>query len=216
MTVTHVPGKSGPQPTPNAKPAPKPLARQIRRRAGRGALVLIAGLLAVSGIIRVSNGVGQVMALETMPAAKTASAIAGCEADPGTAALLAALQGREARLATDEAAIAGRKQALAIADQQIQARLAELLAAEQQLSATLALADTAAEDDLSRLTTVYENMKPKEAAALFEVMEPDFAAGFLGRMRADAAAGVMAGLTPATAYAVSVVLAGRNASVPKK
>ena len=30
------------------------------------------------------------------------------------------------------------------------------------------VADTAAEDDLIRLTTVYENMKPKDAAALFE------------------------------------------------
>ena len=80
----------------------------------------------------------------------------------------------------------------------------------------MAYADTAAEGDLARLTAVYENMKPKDAAALFEEMDPDFAAGFLGRMRADSAAGIMAGLSPPVAYSVSVLLAGRNANVPKK
>ena len=87
-------------------------------------------------------------------------------------------------------------------------------AAEAKLASTLALADNAAENDLARMTSVYENMKPKEAAALFEEMSPDFAAGFLGRMRPDAAAAIMAGLSAPTAYTVSVVLAGRNASAP--
>jgi flagellar motility protein MotE (MotC chaperone) len=58
-------------------------------------------------------------------------------------------------------------------------------------------------------------MKPKDAAALFEEMDPGFAAGFLGRMRAVAAASVMAGLSPQTAYSVSVIMAGRNANAPK-
>ena len=62
---------------------------------------------------------------------------------------------------------------------------------------------------------IHENMKPKDAAALFEEMAPEFAAGFLGRMRPDAAGAVMAGLDPKTAYTISVLLAGRNADVPK-
>ncbi|NHX27768.1 hypothetical protein HA397_27890, partial [Escherichia coli] len=84
-------------------------------------------------------------------------------------------------------------------------------AAEDSLRATLTLAETAAESDLARLTAVYENMKPKDAAGLFEQMSPDFAAGFMGMMRPDAAAQIMAALDPATAYSISVVLAGRNA-----
>ncbi|MEP4475030.1 MAG: hypothetical protein ABJ024_08265, partial [Lentilitoribacter sp.] len=79
----------------------------------------------------------------------------------------------------------------------------------------MALANTAAEDDLVRLTAVYENMKPKDASALFEQMEPGFAAGFLGRMRADAAAGILSGLSPQVAYSISVILAGRNADIPE-
>jgi flagellar motility protein MotE (MotC chaperone) len=45
-------------------------------------------------------------------------------------------------------------------------------------------------------------------------MTPEFAAGFMARMRPDAAAAIMAGLEPATAYSISVVIAGRNARVP--
>ena len=108
-----------------------------------------------------------------------------------------------------------RQKALAVADEEIQRRLVVLEEAEKSLRSLLAIANTAAEDDLARLTAVYESMKPKDAAALFEKMEPAFAAGFLGRMRSDAAAGVMAGLTPETAYSISVILAGRNADVPK-
>ena len=106
-------------------------------------------------------------------------------------------------------------QALALAEEQIEARLAALVAAEEDLAATISVADSAAEEDIARLTAVYENMKPKDAAALFEEMAPEFAAGFLGRMRPDAAGAVMAGLDPKTAYTISVLLAGRNADVPK-
>ena len=93
-------------------------------------------------------------------------------------------------------------------------KLIALTQAEAALRDTIALADTAAESDLDRLTKVYENMKPKQAAALFEEMHPNFAAGFLGRMRPEAAAEIMAGLSPEAAHTFSVVMAGRNANVP--
>ena len=83
------------------------------------------------------------------------------------------------------------------------------------MRATLSLADEASEKDILRLTSVYENMKPKDAAILFEQMEPNFAAGFLGRMRPDIAAEILSGLSPEVAYSISVILAGRNANVPK-
>ena len=106
--------------------------------------------------------------------------------------------------------------ALALAESAIASRLAEMQSVEAKLAATLSLADGAAEKDLARLTAVYEAMKPKDASALFETMAPEFAAGFLGRMRPDAAALVMTGLSPKAAYGISVLLAGRNALVPKE
>ena len=119
-------------------------------------------------------------------------------------------------MAEREARLEARLQALALAETAIEEDLARLEQAEAELRATMAAADKAAEDDIGRLTAVYENMKPDEAAALFQLMEPSFAAGFLGRMRSDAAAAILAGLTPDLAYTISVVLAGRNADVPRE
>ena len=92
--------------------------------------------------------------------------------------------------------------------------LARLETAEAELRATISVANAAAETDIARLTSVYENMKAENAAPLFQQMEPSFAAGFLGRMRPDAAAAILATLDPELAYTISVVLAGRNADVP--
>ena len=124
------------------------------------------------------------------------------------------MKNREDRIVKKEGQISDRIQALAVAKHGIDQKLAELIKAEKELKATIALAETASEDDLSRLVSVYENMKPKDAAALFEEMEPQFSSGFLGRMRPDAAAKIFAGLTPEKAYSISVILAGRNANVP--
>jgi flagellar motility protein MotE (MotC chaperone) len=200
--------------TKAGKPArPKP---RIRPRA-QGTLFVIALLLAGSGAIRLGGGAGNALARAAEPEemAQAAAAPQSCVAEPGAMAMLEALQKREERLAAREAALADRLQALALAEEQIGKRLADLVAAEEALSATISVADKAAEDDIQRLTAVYENMKPKDAAALFEEMDPDFAAGFLGRMRPDSAGAVMAGLDPKTAYTISVLLAGRNADVPK-
>ncbi|SFS87679.1 Flagellar motility protein MotE, a chaperone for MotC folding [Sulfitobacter marinus] len=129
--------------------------------------------------------------------------------------LLKTLQEKQAQLTAREKAQEDRQRALDDAAQRIDERLDQIAIAEQKLRDTLALSNNAAEDDLARLTTVYENMKPKDAAALFEAMKPEFAAGFLGRMRPDAAANIMAGLKPEFAYTISVILAGRNANAKK-
>ena len=128
--------------------------------------------------------------------------------------LIEALQAREDRVRAREEQIDIRMQALSVAEQEIERKLAALEEAESSLRATLALAQTAAEDDLSQLTDVYANMKPSRASALFEEMDPGFSAGFLSRMKPASAAAIMAGLSPEAAYRISVVLAGRNADVP--
>ncbi|TMM52496.1 MotE family protein [Sulfitobacter sabulilitoris] len=189
-----------------------------RRRSGRGTVLLIAALLMGSAALRVGAGAGPAFAKDALLPAQTDMdmATAASPSSPGDMqAMLQAFQQREARILEREKRMEIRLKALSVADQEIEKRLASLQSAEAALRATLALADSAAEDDLARLTTVYESMKPKDAAALFEAMEPEFAAGFLGRMRADAAAGIMAGLSPTSAYTISVILAGRNANVPK-
>lgn len=205
--------------------------------AGRGSVLVIAMLLLSSSSIRLLTSANSALAQDSqlptapMPAPpKTDKASATAEAqtqggDTGNfgniadrgemSALISALTEREANVAKREQQLEMRMRALSIADAEIEKRLQSLTDTEQALRATLSLADEASEKDILRLTTVYESMKPKDAATLFEEMEPNFAAGFLGRMRPELAAQVMAGLSPPVAYSISVILAGRNANAPK-
>lgn len=192
-----------------------------RIRTGGAVLPIIAGLFLASGLIRFGGGTAQALTEEIRhlagPGQELQQPLAEpCPPPPDIAAVLAALQTREAEIGQREAALDEREATLGIARDEIGRQMAALEAAEAALESTLAIADDAAENDIARLTAVYENMKAEEAAALFAEMDPDFAAGFLGRMRADAAAAVMAGLDPPVAYSISVILAGRNARAPRE
>lgn len=208
---------------------------------GRGSVLVIALLLVSSATIRVVTSANSVWAQDSqLPTTLSAPSAAPKHprassdsekkdsASSGTSPLLAtttnrgelsgliaALSEREIQVSEREKKIELRMRALSIADAEIEKRLEALTQTETALRATLSLADEASEKDILRLTSVYENMKPKDAAILFEQMEPNFAAGFLGRMRPDIAAEILSGLSPEVAYSISVFLAGRNANVPK-
>lgn len=190
--------------------------RRPRRRA-RGALVMIATLLLTSAFVRLGDGVGHAVArvsAEVVTGPAESDAMQRCDTPQDLQVLLDVLQDREARIDQTEAALQDRMQALRITDREVSRKLDQLEDAENRLRETLTIAESASEDDISRLTEVYERMKPKQAAALFEQMDPSFATGFLARMRPEAAAAIMAGLSPQAAHTFSVVLAGRNADVP--
>ena len=145
-----------------------------------------------------------------------AAPAAGTPAKDDSAALLAAIRERQAHLDAEEARLADRKQSLNVAETKLTEQLAAFDKAQKNLEKTLALADQAAEKDIARMTTVYENMKPADAAKIFERMDVNFAAGLLSRMRPDVAAKVLTGMNADTAYAVTLTIASRNAAVPTK
>jgi flagellar motility protein MotE (MotC chaperone) len=187
-----------------------------KRTRIRGTIAIIISFLFGSAVLRVS-----LSATEVLAASKDAKTIqTQINSEPVSETLLSsrllqAMLQREQRVTMQENALAKRKKVLDVTQFEIERRLIVLEQAEIRLSATLANANTAAESDVNQLIQVYENMKPKDTAALFETMEPAFAAGFLGRMRPDTAAGIMAGISPKAAYTISVILAGRNANAPK-
>lgn len=211
--------------------------RRLVRPTGKGSILIIALMLISSAGLRIAPGAGGALAQASQlpttayaPDDQSEGAYGVRKEEAGhlsptqvsatadrseMSGLIQALSARETMVAEREKQLELRLRALSVADGEIEKRIAALSETEASLRATLALADQAAEKDLSRLTSVYESMKPKEAAALFEEMEPAFAAGFLGRMTPMAAADVMAGLSPQVAYTISVILAGRNASAPK-
>lgn len=113
------------------------------------------------------------------------------------------LDDRESELAVLEEGITRRKA-------EMTAQIKQMEAAEERLRSLIGSAQNAALSDVDKIISLYEMMKPKEAAAVFEMMEPALAAGFLSEMKPNNASGVLAKLSPAKSYAISVYLAGRN------
>jgi len=189
-----------------SRPAP-------RQRGTSSVLFLLSLLFLGAGMSRLGLGVAEVIAAETNAAVENAGQTQTPEPDPGD--LFTALRAREARLEQAEADLQSRQAALRDAEAELGRQIASLTQIEAQLAGTLRLTEGAAEQDLSRLTTVFEHMKPQQAAELFGQMDTEFAAGFMARLRPDFAGEVMAGLDPVIAYAISAVLAGRHARTPK-
>jgi len=191
---------------PASKTSARPLTFLFFCFVASGVLRLVSGQVAQATEAQVNAAQSEV--------AQQGDASTICPATAEIGPALAAIRHRQAELDRREAALADRFQALDIAESKLKENTAALVDAENRLADTLSIADTAAEDDLKRLTAVYENMKAKNAAHLFATMAPEFAAGFLGRMRPDSAALIMSSLDPKKAYAISLILAGRNANAP--
>lgn len=199
--------------------------KKLRRSWGKSTILVISGLLVASVVLRLADmpwsaafaaEETEVMAAAEKPMEMDAETPATSLASESQtiARMLKELNERTARVREREAVLEDKASALAAAEIVIERQLAALEQAEANLRETIALAATASEEDLARLTAVYENMKPADASTLFSEMAPEFAAGFLARMRPDSAAAILAGLDSNLAYSISVVLAGRNANVP--
>lgn len=198
------------------------MKQRARTRSGRKvALPLLIILLSGSAALRIGGESGGLAFARDATHTEVASAERIEDAAPPPdegelGMLITRLKAREADLDRREQALVTRQAQVQRLSQEVETRLAELARAEETLRQTMALADEAAENDLSRLTQVYENMKPREASALFATMEPSFAAGFLGRMKPASAAAILQGLPPNFAYAVSLTLSGRNLEAPTR
>ncbi|MFT6773689.1 MAG: flagellar motility protein MotE (MotC chaperone) [Paracoccaceae bacterium] len=193
------------------------------RRVSAGALIV--GCFIASAVVRLADPVGPVARAAAAIATDTAHAsmapsrggMSGdCPTEGDAAALLHAVREREAQLRGRALQIADRETLLEAAEGRLREERERLDLARTRLEKTLSIADNAAEADIQRLVAVYESMDPKKASKIFETMDIGFAAGFLARMRQDVAAEVLAGMPAERAYAISVTIAGRNATVPRQ
>jgi flagellar motility protein MotE (MotC chaperone) len=129
--------------------------------------------------------------------------------------LLGAIDERNKQLDTWSSDLADRARMLEV----IEARAADQLRAlEEQrraLEATLAGVEEGAAAEVARLTKIYENMNPKEAARIFEAMPADVAAGFIRRMSENKSALVMGRLNAQHAYAITLAMANNPEPLAK-
>jgi flagellar motility protein MotE (MotC chaperone) len=140
---------------------------------------------------------------------------AGAEAESGDL-LLSAIRERETQLRQEELRLAELGRTLQVSEAKLAEQLAAFEIAQRNLEETLAMADGAAERDIAAMTSVYENMEPKDAARIVERMDVGFAAGLLARMRPEVAADVLTGMDADAAYAITLTITSRNAAVPKQ
>ncbi len=133
-----------------------------------------------------------------------------------TGAFLAAALEREQELAAMSLQIDSRRRELEVTEKRVAAQVAELLQQQNALATAFGQADAAAEQEAMQLVSIYEKMKPKQAAQIFDQMPPEVGAGFVRRMRQTSSAQIMANMEPQKAYAISLLLAGRSSSVRKQ
>lgn len=182
-----------------------------RSRPAIGGVGLIVACFLASAALRLSES-GLALAEEVATGA--AQGTAGAAGDPEQ--LMKALREREAELNAEEARLADRAQTLNVAEAKLAEQLAAYDKAQKQLQETLASADKAAEKDIDKMTTVYENMKPADAARILDRMDVAFAAGLMARMRPEIAAQVLSAMNADSAYAITLTVASRNSKVPTR
>ncbi|MEM1383327.1 MAG: hypothetical protein AAF713_10955 [Pseudomonadota bacterium] len=182
-----------------------------------GALAVLSGCFFLSALLRTGevaasfkqlqdDGFGNLIA--TQPAAPRKAG----EGDTPASAndLIEELARQRTSLAAREQKVKDREAMLEAMEVRLRGRLEELEKAQARLAKTAALVEDAAEKDVRHLAEMYQQMKPKQASLIFNEMAPSFAAGFLAQMRSDAAALILANMEADKAYAVSLLLAGRN------
>lgn len=181
-------------------------------RPAIGGVGLIVACFLASGVLRLSES--SLALAEEIESGTGATANPAGSDNPGQ--LMKALRDREAQLNAEEARIADRAQTLNVAEAKLAEQLAAYDKAQKQLQETLASADKAAEKDINKMTTVYENMKPADAARILDRMDVAFAAGLMARMRPEIAAQILSAMNADSAYAVTLTVASRNSKVPTK
>jgi flagellar motility protein MotE (MotC chaperone) len=192
------------------------MAATAGSRAIGGVALIVTCFLGSAAMRLAANGQAFADELGALAEAEAEGATAGatCPSTEDAETLLGAIREREDELAKESLRLAERAQTLNVAEAKLGEQLAAFETAQKNLEETLAVADKAAERDIERMTTVYENMKPAEAAEIFERKDVSFAAGLLARVRPEIAAQVLAAMNADSAYAVTLTIASRNHAVP--
>jgi flagellar motility protein MotE (MotC chaperone) len=135
----------------------------------------------------------------------------------GEKAVLLDLRARREQLDAREAALANRESMLAAAQQKLTAQIGEMQALQQRLETLEASHKQQETAAWQGLVKVYEDMKPRDAAAIFNDLGMPVLLSVIDRMKEAKAAAILAAMLPDKARDVTTQLAlkrtGRAAAV---
>jgi flagellar motility protein MotE (MotC chaperone) len=128
--------------------------------------------------------------------------------------VLRQLAKRRDELTARERALDDREAMLKATEQRIAAQVEQMRQMKAEYQQMRTQRDDAAEASMRRLVTVYEAMKPDEAARIFETMEGAVLLDVVTRMGERRLAPILAQMSPAKAQALTIAMAHRRAILP--
>ncbi len=129
-------------------------------------------------------------------------------------AVLEKLSKRRDALDARERDIDLRANMLAATEKRIEAKLAELKKIQADIASLLQRHDAEQKAKLKNLVKIYENMKPKDAAAIFAKLDLPIVLDVIEGMRVQSSGAILAQMDPSRAQMVTAAIADRH-KLPK-
>jgi flagellar motility protein MotE (MotC chaperone) len=134
---------------------------------------------------------------------------------PGERAVLESLQNRRQELDTRGRDLEMRESLLKAAEKRVEAKVAELKDVETRVNVAMGNRDKAEADRFKSIVTMYENMKPKDAARIFDRLDLKILVDVSTQIKPAKMAEILAQMSSEGAERLTVELANRATATPK-
>ena len=132
----------------------------------------------------------------------------------GERAILESLHNRRQQLDARSRELDMRESLLKAAEKRVEAKVTELKGVETRVKTEMGNRDTAEAKRLKSLITMYENMKPKDAARIFDRLDMKILVDVSTHMNPRTMSAILAQMTPEAAERLTVELANRANGKP--
>jgi flagellar motility protein MotE (MotC chaperone) len=136
-------------------------------------------------------------------------------ASPGERAVLERLQSRRQELDTRNRELEMRENLLKAAEKRLEAKVAELKGTESRVNIAMGTRDKVGAERFKSIVSMYENMKPKDAARIFDRLDMRILIDVSTEMNPRKMSEIMAQMSPDAAERLTVELANRANAQPK-
>jgi flagellar motility protein MotE (MotC chaperone) len=132
----------------------------------------------------------------------------------GERAILESLQGRREQLESRSRDLDMRENLLKAAEKRVEAKVAELKDVEARVKTAMGNRDQAEEKRFKSIISMYENMKPKDAARIFDRLDMKILVEVSTHMNPRGMSEILANMSPDAAERLTVELANRARAEP--
>src|SRR6188768_2980679 len=133
-------------------------------------------------------------------------------ASPGERAVLERLQSRRQELDTRNRELEMRENLLKAAEKRLEAKVAELKGTESRVNTAMGTRDKVEAERFKSIVSMYENMKPKDAARIFDRLDLKILVDVSTQMKPATMSPILSQMSPEAAERLTVELASRAAA----